>query len=480
MAPVRDPFLNWSGESAGAPSLRAYEHPLRTSTASVEQAIPTLPVEPVVTSQPPVNVTGVSARRRADDSLLSTSKTGYDFRAPVDPQSMGSERVTSGDVSPTRDNTPPPVTVTPTPRFPSATQCPHRAALRASTIPSDGPVPSNFNHTRDYSTGNVVLFWQPPSIFSQWTALEFVVDDVSYSCAEHFMMAEKARLFHDHRALELILSTSEPQSRKRVGRSVRSFDNAIWERERGYAVLAGAFAKFSQNPEMKHHLLGTGSNKLLPEPSLFDQVRGIGLRANDPDAHDPHLWRGNNFLGQALSTVRDLLRHNTDELAHPSSSPQFCTPTNPATPTRLRVSARACPGPPSEFSTHFSDAPADHSPDVLAVASCAASTLADTPSLLKHGPGLVGGTIALDNAFFTSQITVHSGTTASTVFVCVALLDTGSPQTLICRDVLEHMLLAAAVNCQQDSAPRFLGEIRQIRSPTNFDERSLERPILPD
>ena len=52
--PARDPFLNSSGVSAGSASpLRAHEHPIQTSTASVEQVIPTLPVKPVVTPQPP-------------------------------------------------------------------------------------------------------------------------------------------------------------------------------------------------------------------------------------------------------------------------------------------------------------------------------------------------------------------------------------------------------------------------------------------
>ena len=50
--PIRDPFSN---SSAGSPSsLRAHEPPLRTSTASVDQAIPTLSAESVVTPQPPV------------------------------------------------------------------------------------------------------------------------------------------------------------------------------------------------------------------------------------------------------------------------------------------------------------------------------------------------------------------------------------------------------------------------------------------
>ena len=279
-------------------------------------------------------------------------------------------------------------------------------------------------------------------------------------------MAEKAHLFHEHRALELILSTSEAQSHKGIKRSVRGFDNAVWERERENDVLAGTVAKFSQNPGTKHHLLGTG-NKILAETSPFDQVWGIGLRANDPDAHEPHLWRGKKLLRQALSTVRDLLRHNADGLAPPSSSPRFLTSLvsegihyiNPTPLTRLRVSARACLGPPSECSTHSSDAPADHSPDGLAVAPCAAPTLADTPSLPEHGPGLVGGTVTLDDASSTTKIIVHSGTTAFTVFDCVVLLDTDSSQAFICRDVLEKILVggAAAVNCKKGSAPRSWG-----------------------
>ena len=42
--------------------------------------------------------------------------------------------------------------------------------------------------------------------------------------------------------------------------SVRGVDNVIWERERENTVFSGTFAKFSQSPEMKHHLLGTSKN----------------------------------------------------------------------------------------------------------------------------------------------------------------------------------------------------------------------------
>ena len=238
---------------------------------------------------------------------------------------------------------------------------------------------------------------------------------------------------------------------------------------------------------MKHHILGTG-NKLLAEASSFGQVWGMGLRADDLDAHDPHLWRGKNLLGQALSTAGDLLRHNMDGLAHPSSSPQFCTlilsegndEINPAPLTRLWRSARACPDPPSDFFTHSFGAPADHSPDVLAVASCAAPNPEDTPSLPEHGPGLVGGTITLDDASFTTKKTVHSGTTASTVFGCVALLDTGPPRLSSAVTFWSRCFRVARPPLFTSRAlPLVPGGIRQIRSPTNFDERPLERPILP-
>ena len=73
-----------------------------------------------------------------------------------------------------------------------------------------------------------MLFWQPPSEFSQRSPSSFVVDNVSYSCAEQFMM-EKARLFQDCRAEELNMSSPDPSKHKRIGRGVRNFDIAVLE-----------------------------------------------------------------------------------------------------------------------------------------------------------------------------------------------------------------------------------------------------------
>ena len=103
------------------------------------------------------------------------------------------------------------------------------------------------------------------------------------------MMAEKARLFKDHRAVELIMSSPDPSTHKRIGRGVRNVDSAAWDREKQNAVLSGNYEKSTQNLAMKHHLLSTG-NKRLAEASPLDLVWGIGLRADDPRANDPRQW----------------------------------------------------------------------------------------------------------------------------------------------------------------------------------------------
>ena len=113
-----------------------------------------------------------------------------------------------------------------------SSRAPGAQRSRSSTLPApqiltDGSAASVFDPKLEYSTEQVVLFWQPPSCFSQWSPSSFVVDDVSYSCAEKFMMAEKARLFQDRRAEELIMSSPDPSAHKRIGRGVRKFDNAV-------------------------------------------------------------------------------------------------------------------------------------------------------------------------------------------------------------------------------------------------------------
>ena len=52
------------------------------------------------------------------------------------------------------------------------------------------------------------------SCFSQWYPARFEVDGVRYASAEHFMMAEKARLFDDQATLAQVLVAPTPNDAK--------------------------------------------------------------------------------------------------------------------------------------------------------------------------------------------------------------------------------------------------------------------------
>ena len=100
--------------------------------------------------------------------------------------------------------------------------CSRTGTLQAQipSTASDGLAPSAFDPSLEYSTDNVVLFWQPPFYFSQWSPSSFIDDGVSYFCVRQFMMAEKARIFKDHRAMELIIcllyTSPSPRDRQKT------------------------------------------------------------------------------------------------------------------------------------------------------------------------------------------------------------------------------------------------------------------------
>lgn len=140
----------------------------------------------------------------------------------------------------------------------------------------------------------------------QWFPATFSVKGTTYPTAEHFMMAEKARLFGDPEMLSRILEATSPRLAKKLGRKVQNFDEETWKRRRVDFVERGNLAKFSQNKELKSYLIGTGEHVLV-EASPHDGVWGIGMRKRDKRAQNPFRWEGKNLLGFALMRVREAL-----------------------------------------------------------------------------------------------------------------------------------------------------------------------------
>lgn len=153
--------------------------------------------------------------------------------------------------------------------------------------------------------GNFQFFWG--GVFSQWYPSVFSIGGIEYSCAEQWMMAQKAILFNDQEALQGIMKAKHPSEQKAIGRQIKGFNLELWTPNAKLIVYRGNYAKYSQDEALKAILLGTDDKELV-EASATDVVWGIGLAEPNPDCFDRSKWRGTNWLGEVLMDVRYDLR----------------------------------------------------------------------------------------------------------------------------------------------------------------------------
>ncbi len=142
---------------------------------------------------------------------------------------------------------------------------------------------------------------------SQWWDSKFEEESIVYKTAEHYMMAQKAKLFDDMEIFEKIIVKESPKDVKDLGRQIKSFDAEIWDKHKYQIVKQGNYLKFNQNDSLKQFLIQT-KDKILVEASPVDTVWGIGLTEGSPEAKNPNGWRGENLLGFALMEVRDEIK----------------------------------------------------------------------------------------------------------------------------------------------------------------------------
>ena len=155
----------------------------------------------------------------------------------------------------------------------------------------------------------VVCFHNPNEengYLSNWYLSKFIVDDITYSSMEQYMMYQKAICFNDIEISEKILSTDDVSKIKRLGREISNYDENHWNGVRQIIVYEGLIAKFSQNKDLKNKLIET-KDCFLAECAVKDKIWGIGLSMSDPNRFNKDLWNGKNLLGYALMKVRDKL-----------------------------------------------------------------------------------------------------------------------------------------------------------------------------
>ncbi|WP_254086759.1 NADAR family protein [Dawidia cretensis] len=148
-------------------------------------------------------------------------------------------------------------------------------------------------------------------VLSQWYPSPFIVDNVEYKTAEHWMMAQKANLFGDYMTLQKILTAVEPGEAKKLGRQISGFDEIEWDKRKFEIVKTGSIHKFHQNKKLRNFLIGT-ANRIIVEASPVDAIWGVGMSEDANLIDMPHAWEGENLLGFALMEARDFLIETGD------------------------------------------------------------------------------------------------------------------------------------------------------------------------
>lgn len=147
---------------------------------------------------------------------------------------------------------------------------------------------------------------------SNWYLSEFIIDDITFSSMEQYMMYEKAILFHDQETAEKILQTDNVAEIKALGRTVQNFDDTVWGQSREEIVYKGVFEKFRQNPELRKRLERTGE-EVIAECAVKDRIWGIGLSMKDKDRFCVDRWKGQILLGKILMDVRKDIKQGNYE-----------------------------------------------------------------------------------------------------------------------------------------------------------------------
>lgn len=152
----------------------------------------------------------------------------------------------------------------------------------------------------------MVFFWKDDEengCFSNWFRRKFVIDDFEYQFVEQYMMAQKAKLFHDSERYTAILQSTQPWECKDLGKLVKPFDSKAWNAIKYEVVKTANKAKYEQNPDLMSKLLETG-DAILAEASPKDTIWGIGLDAVTAVEISPSEWPGQNLLGKILMELR--------------------------------------------------------------------------------------------------------------------------------------------------------------------------------
>jgi len=153
----------------------------------------------------------------------------------------------------------------------------------------------------------VILFYKPDSneygVFSLDWAVDLEFNGTMYHSAKQAVAAEMAKQFEDQENLQKIMLTESAEAVEYSIKDVPEGSESLWNDRLTLLLRSVNLLKFSQYPELKSKLVGTG-NAVLGAYEPNDMALGIGISWEDPRAKKQEEWTGQNLLGKALMEIR--------------------------------------------------------------------------------------------------------------------------------------------------------------------------------
>ncbi len=155
---------------------------------------------------------------------------------------------------------------------------------------------------KEIVNNNHVFFWG--GVFSNFYPSNFTVDKTQFFTSEQYFMWGKAVAMNDMESASKILKERKPGTCKALGRSVKPYNESLWNSIRESVMYTAIYHKFNQNEDLKKALLETGDKKIV-EASPEDKIWGIGITEEDAPYIPESEWPGKNLLGVALMKLRE-------------------------------------------------------------------------------------------------------------------------------------------------------------------------------
>ena len=155
---------------------------------------------------------------------------------------------------------------------------------------------------------NITLFFRKGTPLSNFYPCQFTdpEDNIEYNCSEQYYQAHKAKAFDDDESYTVIMNTTNQVEMKQQGEKISNFNQTEWRQSSRDVLLRACKLKFSQNEDLKRHLMNTLD--VLAEASPTDCYWGIGRSMWDPSAAKQETWRGKNVMGNILMEVKEQLK----------------------------------------------------------------------------------------------------------------------------------------------------------------------------